>query len=95
MSKYPESPMKMRLEDLLPSAPVAKRKQPSSVIATYIVIVFTFSLRTLVVMFLAAVVYKRFGVFAPIGFIESMAWTAGLGLVKEIVTTRRIINADD
>lgn len=41
-----------------------------------------FALRAVVIMFLAAVIAKRFEVFAAVGFAESLAWSGGYGLLR-------------
>jgi hypothetical protein len=40
-------------------------------------------------MFVAAVVAKRFDVFAAIGFMESLAWSAGYDLVRGLIPGRK------
>lgn len=45
-------------------------------------IVMQVALIAVVVMFLAASVWQRFDVFAPIGYIESLAWAGGVFTVK-------------
>lgn len=44
------------------------------------------AIRAVIIMFVAAVIYKRFDVFAAIGYVESLAWAAGYGLVKGLWT---------
>lgn len=51
-------------------------------IATNIFTVVNIALRAVTIMFVAAVIAKRATVFAPIGYWESLAWSAGYGLVK-------------
>lgn len=41
-------------------------------------------LRAVIIMFVAAVIVKRVHVFAAIGYVESLAWSAGVGLIREL-----------
>lgn len=41
--------------------------------------------RAVVIMFVAAVITKRFDVFAAIGYVEALAWSAGYDLLKTLM----------
>lgn len=43
----------------------------------------------LVIMFLAATIDKQFDVWAPMGYLESLAWSAGLFIVRDLLTSTR------
>lgn len=43
----------------------------------------------LVIMFLAATIDKQFDVWAPMGYLESLAWSAGLFIVRDLLTAKR------
>jgi hypothetical protein len=47
------------------------------------------AMRAFVIMFVAAVVAKRFDVFAAVGYVESLAWSAGYDLVRELIPGRK------
>lgn len=51
-------------------------------VATNLFTVLNLAVRAVTIMFVAAVVAKRFDVFAAVGYVESLAWSAGYGLVK-------------
>lgn len=64
-------------------------EQFGTFLGAWLAVVVQIVTRAFVVMFVAAIVAKRFEWFAAIGYMESLAWSAGYDLVRGLIPGKK------